>query len=570
MTESAKVLSLLNDRHLELLAARGISEKTAASAGLRSVGSIEAKKILGFDPRSGGILIPYIHPATGAVRTYRFRPDVPLVIDGKPAKYLSPRGVGNLLYFPPDVGPRLAEVAQPLNITEGEFKTLCAHEKGILCLGLTGVYGWKARKSGHESAPIVDLDFLGSRGRTFTIIFDSDLALNGQVAAARHALGKELYRRDASVVWAIDLPSPDGKKVGLDDFLVSHGLDEFLNLNAIELPPTDIPPFSQPISALLDEPEEPLEFAIENLQPMGASGFRVAAPKVGKSWDMWEEAFCLAHGQSVYGRFAVPIKRKVLVIEEEDNRRRSRRRLNRMIRFHDAGRPSDEYFRHSIKKGFRLDEPAWREVLEWEIKRYRPDFCYLDVFSRLHAQDPNDNRAMSEIVLFLDHLTRDYGTAFIILIHTRKNKAKGGDAFDEILGARALSGFAEATVFFSRTKEKGVLNVQVSLKDEPDDGFEPEFQIRLTDSDDGQSTGFEYVGVAAESQPTKDSCVFEAVANDWLTVATIATAAKVTKPTARAALGRLVTLGAVEQSKQGKQALIFRRAQKPENNGKNQ
>ena len=206
-----------------------------------------------------------------------------------------------------------------------------------------------------------------------------------------------------------------------------------------------------------------------------ASGWRIAGPKVGKSWDMLEEAYCLATAQPVFGHFAVPRKFKVLVIEEEDPKRRIQRCLKRIIHGHGGLHPSDEFFRVSVKKGVRLDDPKWQEVIAWEIRSFRPDFIYADVFNRLHSKNINDAEEMSKIVLFLDEMNREYGCAFELLHHTRKNSA-GGDDHDEIIGSRVLGGFAEGTLFFSRTKEKGILRVKVALKDEPEDGsFEPEF-----------------------------------------------------------------------------------------------
>ena len=558
----------LNDGHQKILAERGVSLDTATAAGLRSAASGEAKQILGFDPRSGGILIPYFHPVSGAIRTYRFRPDVPFVMDGKSAgKYLSSRGVGNLLYFPPNTAARLNEVAEPLLVTEGEFKSLAAAERGLLCLGLAGVWGWRSRGVSGESGPIADLDLLDVRGRVVNVVFDSDVLLNAQVRTARHALAKEFYKRGASIVLSVDLPSRDGLKIGLDDFLVANGRDGFFELEGIELPPTDIPPFSEPLSALRSAPEQPLDWAIEGIRPAGANGFSIAAPKTIKSWNMLGEAYSLSTATPLYGRFDVPKKRRVLIIEEEDHRRRVRRRIERVINAHGGTAPADDYFRIAVKKGFRLDVPAWREVLEYEIRTFRPDFVYLDVFSRLHAQDINDNRAMAEIVLFLDQLNRDYETAFIILHHTRKNSA-GGDLHDEILGSRVLGGFSESTLFFSKTKEKGVIKVEVSLKDEPENGsFEPEFRIRLADMPDGQGTGIEYLGLP-ESNRAEDELKKKVTAAldaaEWRTIKQVAKALKVTKPTVRACLNALFDLKLVERDTDGK-AYVYRKA--PENFG---
>ncbi len=97
MNETSEKGCKLSFDHQRVMDQRAISLDMATAAGLRSASAREAKAILGYDPRSGGILIPYFHPVTLAIRTYRFRPDVPLSIEGKLAKYLSPRGVGNLI-----------------------------------------------------------------------------------------------------------------------------------------------------------------------------------------------------------------------------------------------------------------------------------------------------------------------------------------------------------------------------------------------------------------------------------------------------------------------------------------
>jgi hypothetical protein len=446
-------------------------------------------------------------------------------------------------------------------VTEGEFKALAAAQNGLLCVGLSGVWGWKTRGADGNSQAVPDLDLIEMRGRGVTIVFDSDVVLNTKVMQARHALGKELYRRGASAVYAIDLPATDGVKVGLDDFLVTRGRAAFLDLDAVELPPTDIPPFIDPISTLLNAPEEALEFGIFGIQPIGANGWRIASPKTCKSWDMLEEGYCLAAAQPLFGRFAVPKKRRVLIIEEEDPRRRLKRRLERVIHAHGGIAPSDEFLRYSVKKGFRLDDPKWREVLEYELKGFLPEFCYLDVFSRLHAQDQNDGKAMADIVLFLDTLNREYGTAFIILHHTRKNPQKN-DAYDEIMGSRVLGGFADATMFFAKTKEKGVVRVSVSLKDEPEDGsFEPEFLLRLKDTEDGRGTLFEYLGAPADKRAESDlrnKLIAELDSSgDWRTVRQIAEALNITKPTARSNLNTLVDLKLAEKEPRGN-AFVYR------------
>ena len=113
-------------------------------------------------------------------------------------------------------------------------------------------------------------------------------------------------------------------------------------------------------------------------------------------------------------------------------------------------------------------------------------------------------------------------------------------------------------MFFGRTKEKGLIDVQVCLKDEPEGGFESDFQIKLTDSDDGCATGFEYLGPPVQSQPTTDVRILDALSDEWQTVSDIAAAINVTKPTVRAAMKRLLKLGVVEEEPSG-QAKLYRR-----------
>lgn len=169
--------SRLSSDHRDALQKRGLTDETIEQAGLWSASPDEVRAILGFNPsNSGGLVIPCFHPLTGAIRMNRVRPNIPPLIDGKPAKYLSPRGAGNLLYFPPSCGERLKDTKELLYITEGEFKTLAAWQAGLLCVGVIGVWGWRGKGLNGQSQPIPDLDLISWQGRTVTIVYDSDVA----------------------------------------------------------------------------------------------------------------------------------------------------------------------------------------------------------------------------------------------------------------------------------------------------------------------------------------------------------------------------------------------------------
>ena len=135
----------LTDDHQRQMARRGITLETAEAAGLWSATADQVADILGFNPKSGGLVIPYFHPLTGQVVLNRVRPDRPPTINNKPAKYLSPRGAGNRLYFPPGAKEWIGDPSVPIGFTEGEFKTLWAYQAGLHYIGLIGVWGWRGK-----------------------------------------------------------------------------------------------------------------------------------------------------------------------------------------------------------------------------------------------------------------------------------------------------------------------------------------------------------------------------------------------------------------------------------------
>ncbi len=136
----------LTGPHLQHLLSRGLTEDTIRAAGLYSASASQVSSLLGFNPKTGGIVIPYSQPFSGEVVLSRVRPDVPPILDGKPAKYLSPRGAGNHLYFPPGAREWVNDPKVPFGITEGEFKVLWAYQAGLRYVGLVGVSGWRGNK----------------------------------------------------------------------------------------------------------------------------------------------------------------------------------------------------------------------------------------------------------------------------------------------------------------------------------------------------------------------------------------------------------------------------------------
>lgn len=251
----------LTAQDLATLAQCGISPELAAQAKIRRVDSVEGAQIVGRRNGSGdysGLVFPYYWPGDRHPREFRLRRDHPEIEfdrDGKPkprAKYLSPPGRGNLLYFVPGTLPEwLQDPTMPVVMTEGEKKCLVlwrlAWEKAgdaserpvFLPVGLPGVWNWRGNRGKtvgpdgsrvNVKGPIPDLDRITWQDRKVTVAFDSNVRDNPHVAAARRALTEELRRRGARVHWLTWPEDTPAEVNGVDDLVVAWGMERVADL----------------------------------------------------------------------------------------------------------------------------------------------------------------------------------------------------------------------------------------------------------------------------------------------------------------------------------------------------
>lgn len=222
----------LAPHHLADLRRSGLTDATIAAANIRSVTREEGRNLLGFDPRSASYVIPY--PKRGDFPdTLRVRLDEPYVgEDGKKRKYLAPKDAANRLYIPASLNVTdLQSKRIPFWIVEGEKKALKAAQEGLCCVGLSGVWNWRWRDDAlHDSRTISDFGTIWLKGRAVRICLDSDLATKPGVAWAEYKLALKLRELGAEVV-GVRLPAgPSGEKVGIDDYLVSHTVEDLERL----------------------------------------------------------------------------------------------------------------------------------------------------------------------------------------------------------------------------------------------------------------------------------------------------------------------------------------------------
>lgn len=216
------------------LARSGISPSQAAAAGIAFTSNAqEADLSLA---RAPALLIPYFEPRSGQPMTWgpqrrpflrvRYLAEVK-ARDGKIARYGQPHQSGVRAYFPAVIAwsQVLDDRRQPLLVVEGEKKALAACKFDMPCIALGGV--WNFSEGGALLSDLRDVDW---NQRPVALVYDSDAATNESVQHARRRLAFELQRLGATVFLPALPASPDNRKQGLDDFLLSLGKDAFLAL----------------------------------------------------------------------------------------------------------------------------------------------------------------------------------------------------------------------------------------------------------------------------------------------------------------------------------------------------
>jgi uncharacterized protein DUF3854 len=173
----------------------------------------------GWLPRKPGVVFP-VHTLEGEI-FHRLRPDNP----GRLPKYLQPKGHPNRLDVHPRQHERIRQSGGMRYVTEGEKKVDAGVSRGLLMVGMSGV--WNGQK---DKRLIPDWDLLPLAGEDYSIAPDSDIETNQSVQSAVERQARLLRERGANVFVTLLPPAPDGSKQGLDDFFANGGTVEQLEL----------------------------------------------------------------------------------------------------------------------------------------------------------------------------------------------------------------------------------------------------------------------------------------------------------------------------------------------------
>jgi hypothetical protein len=224
--------------HAAMLSDLKRSGLTADDARVMRLTPYDRGELADIKPEGAGYRIPYFSRDGRPLDTmyrYRFIEDTrrkgfSQLSGSKQRRYSQPAGTPPEIYWPPftDWEMIAADPTVPLIVTEGEKKSALTTKMGAPCIGLGGVWSFRAKSLGMRLLPV--LQTVTWEGRTVFIAYDSDAVMNKDVCLAETKLAEELTRLGA-IIKLIRLPElVAGQKCGLDDYLVSEGMDRFVSL----------------------------------------------------------------------------------------------------------------------------------------------------------------------------------------------------------------------------------------------------------------------------------------------------------------------------------------------------
>jgi putative DNA primase/helicase len=243
---------ILSPAHRKMLEEEsGIAPEVIAARGYRTLTQPADVEALGFadfqaaTARRAPVLALPLWNVQGQQDGWQLRPDKPRLATDKrkhtrkEAKYETPYQGQVSLDVHPHVQPLLRDPTVPLWVTEGVKKGDALVSRGACAIALMG---------GVDGFQVPDWEHVTLTQRHVCIVYDSDVMEKKEVKGALRRLVQFLTEQEATVqVQVATLPSVDGAKVGVDDFLLTHTLQDLEGLlQAPRRVPANASPRHQP------------------------------------------------------------------------------------------------------------------------------------------------------------------------------------------------------------------------------------------------------------------------------------------------------------------------------------
>jgi hypothetical protein len=457
---------MLNSQHITELQASGLSDETINAHKIRSYDQPEAERILGFKVKSGGWGIEYPGTNGNGPGFIRIKPDVPFVDEsGRPAKYLTAKGAGNRLFIPAIYSEKDLKFAKsPIIITEGEKKSLKGAQElhGFVVLGLAGVWCFRQKERGL----IDDFKRITWRGRDLYITYDSDVAAKREVQDAEQALAIELDKLGVASVQICRLPpSPKGEKVGLDDYLVNHSpetfVDQVLERALLWSPRTRIQ-VEDCMTFAARKVEHQEDIIMGGILPAQGIQLISAYSKMGKSIFAMNEGLCIASGKGFLGQFRVSKPRRILYINEEISEKQMQDRVKIMM----AAARVDGFsqfvnFELINRSAIKIDTDEGLKTTMRLIRYRRPAAVFFDCLWRFHGKNENKTEDMQKVMERFDYLVRTFKIAIVIIHHHgQPQKESGRNNFELLRGSSVIGAAGDSYLTLTRFSKGEISNYQ--------------------------------------------------------------------------------------------------------------
>ncbi|MCR6722799.1 AAA family ATPase [Agrobacterium fabrum] len=208
-------------------------------------------------------------------------------------------------------------------------------------------------------------------------------------------------------------------------------------------PRTNPAPVRMTMRELMSSTFNPREYIVDELLPVGCI-ILVGAPKVGKSWFVYQLARCIDAGRKFLGR---DVKQgRVIYFALEDGMERLQHRA--LMQKLDG---CDE-FSDDLVLQIEL-EKANQGGMD-ELRRFLQDnadtkLVIIDVLKMFRSDRKGKSNAYDDDyadIKPIQALAREFGCCIIIVHHTNKGNEKAVDPFDRISGTGGIAGAADGTI----------------------------------------------------------------------------------------------------------------------------
>ncbi len=227
---------------------------------------------------------------------------------------------------------------------------------------------------------------------------------------------------------------------------------------------------SQGADEFLSGDFRPVEWAIQDIWPVGNSGPIGGPEKTGKTWVAHDLVLTLATQTPFLGKYPVRRAFKVLYWEEEDSRDRTRRRGRQLLAGRNRPMPSPDNLRYLVGHGLKIDQDEGLKILRAEMEQVRPEFVVVGNLREVHTKDEN-RPEMAHVRDTLRSLSREFGCGFIVIHHFRKAQEGQSKRGSQMLAGSGVWGaWAESWIYVNPGETEDVALLEVGSKDAPGAG----------------------------------------------------------------------------------------------------